>query len=202
MEEKALSVEGRECRAVLSRGEGVPVVFLHGYSFTSDVWQRTGAPKLLAEKGVPFLALDMPYGLRSKCHPRTRSVEANIAVANEAIRTVFGQSKPVLVGASLGAHIALQFAARFPVKGLLLLGPVRVLEGGLLQAYDKFVFPVHMIVGSEDRIASLEELRTLVAELPNAKLTVYEGEGHSAYVGQAGRFRQDLLELYALASRT
>jgi len=183
----------------VNRREGIPVVFLHGYSFTSEVWQRTNVTRLLADRGVPFLALDMPYGIRSKCQPRTRKVEANVAFANETIRAVFPQAKPVLVGASLGGHVALQYAARFPVKGLLLLAPVRVFEGDLPKAYAKFTFPVYVILGSEDRIASLEELRAFVAKLPNARLIVYEGEGHSAYLGKADRFRQDLLELYTLA---
>jgi len=180
----------------------VPIVFLHGYSYTSAVWQRTGITALLKEKKVPFLALDMPYGAKSDCQPRSRDVEVNVAVVNEALQTFFASAMPVLVGASLGAHMALQFAVRFPVKGLLLVGAVRVFEETLLQAYSGFKFPVRIIIGSEDRIASLEELRTLADKLPNSKLTVYEGEGHSAYLGSPDRFKRDLLELYALAEQT
>lgn len=175
------------------------MVFLHGYSFTSDVWQRTGVMELLEEKHVPFLALDMPYGVKSECQPRTRNVEANVAVVNEALQKFFPSATPVLVGASLGGHIALQYAAHFPVKGLLLLAPVRTLEETLLQAYSRFTFPVRIIIGSEDRIASLEELRTLADKLSNSKLTVYEGKGHSAYLASPDMFKRDLLELYALA---
>ena len=166
------------------------------------MWQRTGVTELLKIKQVPFLALDMPYGARSMCQPRTRKVEPNVAVVNEAVKTVFGEAKPVLVGASLGGHIALQYAARFPVKGLMLLAPVRVLSETLLQSYGKFTFPVRIVIGSEDRIASLEELRNLVDKLPNAKLTVYQNEGHVAYVGRPDRFKRDLLELYVLAEQT
>jgi pimeloyl-ACP methyl ester carboxylesterase len=77
-------------------------VFLHGFSFTSDVWQRAGATELLKEKHVPFLALDMPYGARSECHTKTRDSEVNVAVVREAIQEIFGAVLPVLVGASLG----------------------------------------------------------------------------------------------------
>jgi len=141
----------------------------------------------------------MPYGPKSECQPHTRNVEVNVAVINEAIHTIFGEVAPVLVGASLGAHMALQYAARFPVEGLLLVGAVRALEETLVQAYSRFKFPVRLIIGSEDRIASLEELRLLADKLPNPKLIVYEGDGHSAYLGSPERFKQDLLELYALA---
>jgi pimeloyl-ACP methyl ester carboxylesterase len=151
---------------------------------------------LLQEKKVPFLALDMPYGAHSSCRPRSRSVDVNVAVVKEALQNVFGSSEPVLVGASMGAHMALQFAARFPVRGLLLVGAVRVLDETLMKTYGRFKFPVRLIIGSEDNIASEEDLRTLAGKLPDGKVIVYEGQGHSAYLGAADRFKRDLLELY------
>jgi pimeloyl-ACP methyl ester carboxylesterase len=95
--------------------------------------------------------------------------------------------------------MALQYASRHPVKGLLLVGAVRVLDPSLLPAYGRFTFHVRLIIGSEDNIASEEELRTLAGKLSDAKLTVYEGEGHSAYLHSAERFKKDLLELYVMA---
>jgi pimeloyl-ACP methyl ester carboxylesterase len=186
---------------LINRASGIPMVFLHGYSYTGAVWERIGATRLLEEKHIPFLALDMPYGAKTECQPHSRSVEINVSVINEAVSTIFGETTPVLVGASLGAHMALQYATRFPVKGLLLVGAVRVLEGSLVPAYNRFTFPVRLIIGSEDRIASLEELRSLTNKLPNPKLVVYEGYGHSAYLGNPERFKRDLLELYALAEQ-
>jgi len=201
LNEKILAVANHKCRAIYSLASGVPVVFLHGFSFTSDVWQRTGVTELLKEKHVPFLALDMPYGLNSECQPKTRDVEVNVSVVREAVQKIFDAEVPVLVGASLGGHVVLRYAMRFPVKGLLLMAPVRVLEEPLVQAYSQFQFPVRIICGSEDHIASLEELRNLADKLPNAKLKVYEGEGHAAYLARPDRFRRDLLELYALAEQ-
>jgi pimeloyl-ACP methyl ester carboxylesterase len=192
-------LSNHQCRLIFSHGAGTPVVFLHGYSYTGEVWQRIGATDLLKEKHVPFLALDMPYGKSSVCQPHSHSVEVNVAVVHEALQSIFASAAPVLVGASLGAHMALQFAARYPVKGLLLVGAVRVLEDTLLQAYSRFKFPIRLIVGSEDHIASVEDLRTLTGKLANCKLTVYEGVGHSAYLGNPERFKRDLMELYALS---
>jgi pimeloyl-ACP methyl ester carboxylesterase len=199
--EKMLDVATHKCRAIYNFASGVPVVFLHGFSFTSDVWQRTGVMELLKEKRVPFLALDMPYGLKSDCQPKTRDMEVNVTVVREAVQKVFGAAAPVLVGASLGGHVALKYAVRFPVKGLLLMAPVRVLEETLVKIYSQFQFPVHIICGSEDRIASLEELRRLADRLSNAQLEVYEGAGHAAYLDYPDRFRRDLLELCATAEQ-
>ena len=197
-----LEAANHRCRAIYNLASGVPVVFLHGFSFTSDDWQRTDVTELLKEKRVPFLALDMPYGLKSECQPRTRDVEVNVAVVRGAVQNIFGAVAPVLVGASLGGHVALKYAAaRFPVRGLLLLAPVRVLEESLVEAYSQFQFPVRIVCGSEDRIVSLEELRDLANRLPNAKLTVYEGARHAAYLDNPERFKRDLLELYATAEQ-
>jgi pimeloyl-ACP methyl ester carboxylesterase len=158
--------------------------------------------ELLREKHVPFLALDMPYGLKSECRPRTRDVGVNVAVVREAVQNIFGRVVPVLVGASLGGYVALKYtAARFSVRGLLLLAPVRVLEESLVAAYTQFQFPVRIVCGSEDRVVSLEELRELANRLPNAKLTVYEGAGHAAYLDSPDRFKRDLLGLYATAGQ-
>ena len=123
----------------------------------------------------------MPYGLRSKCQPKTRNPETNVSVAAEAVKSLFGSTVPVLVGASIGGHIALRYAASFPVKGLLLVAPARALTEDLLQSYKKFNFPVRIIWGSQDNIISGEEMRTLSDKLPNAKLLVYDGAAHSAY---------------------
>jgi pimeloyl-ACP methyl ester carboxylesterase len=199
--EKTLNVMGHKCKAISHQTTGVPIALLHGFSYTSSVWQRISIIDLLIEKQLPFLALDMPYGLKSECRPKTHDTETNVNVVREAIQNVFGSVVPVLVGASLGGHIALSYATRFPVKGLLLVAPSRVLEENLSRAYDKFGFPVRIIWGSEDNIISGEEMRTLAGLLPNAKLTVYEGAGHSAYLAQPERFKRDLLELYALAEQ-
>lgn len=203
MSEKTLDVAGHKCRAIISHASGIPVVFLHGFSYTSDVWQRINVTELLASKQVPFLALDMPYGLKSECRPKTHDTETNVNVAHEAVVSVFGSSaSPVLVGASAGGHVALSYAARFPVKGLLLVAPARALDESLRRSYGEFKFPVRIIWGSRDNIISGEELRMLAGLLPDAKLMVYEGTGHSAYLAQPDRFKQDLLELYATAEES
>ncbi len=197
--EKTLTVASHKCQAIYYSAPGVPIVFLHGLSYTADIWQRIGITELLMEKHVPFLALDMPYGLRSQCQPKTRSPEQNLAVVNEAVQTVFGSAEPVVVGASIGGNMALRFAARFPVKGLLLVAPARALEQDLVQSYSKFKFPTTIIWGSEDNVVASEDMRTLADKLPKAKLIIYDGASHSAYKDQPDRFKHDLLELYANA---
>jgi pimeloyl-ACP methyl ester carboxylesterase len=200
--EKTLTAGGCKCQALYYKAPGVPIVFLHGLSYTTDIWQQIGVTELLMAKHVSFLALDMPYGLKTSCQPKTRNVETNLAFASEAVKNLFGSAVPVLVGASLGGHMALKYAARFPVKGLLLVSPGRALQEDLVKAYGNFNFPVKIIWGSSDNIISGEEMRTLSDKLPNAQLIVYNGAGHSAYKNEPEQFKHDLLELYAAAEQT
>ena len=172
-------------------------MFLHGSSYTSRIWQQIGITDLLVEKKIPFLALDMPYGMRSQCQPKTRSPERNIAFLNDVIQTVFYSRPPMFVGASIGGNIALRYATKFPVKGLLLIAPGRSLEPDLAASYSQFKFPSSIIWGSEDNIVASEDMRTLADKLPKTKLLIYEEASHSAYKDQPDRFKRDLLELYA-----
>ena len=202
MSEKNLNIADHKCRAFIHHAASFPVMFLHGFSYTSSIWQRIGVTELLTEKRVSFLALDMPYGLKSECQPKNNGTEVNVAVAHEALRSVFGSETPVIVGASVGGHIALKYAAQFLVKGLLLVAPARAFEENLLHSYSKFKFPVRIIWGSEDKIVSGEDMRTLADMLPHAKLSIYQGAGHSAYIEQPERFKRELLELYVSAEQS
>jgi pimeloyl-ACP methyl ester carboxylesterase len=195
--EKTLQAAGYKCKAIVNHSSGVPIVFLHGFSYTSEVWQRIGILDALKEKHVPFLALDMPYGPKTECHPKTHNTEPNVAFAHGAIEATFPNQIPIVVGSSIGGNIALNYASQYPVKGLLLTSPVRTFEEPLSSSLGKMNFPVHIIWGSEDHIASSEELRLLTERLPKAKLITYKGAGHSAYNDDPARFKQDLLELYA-----
>jgi pimeloyl-ACP methyl ester carboxylesterase len=200
--EKTLSAAEHKCQALYSVAPGTPIVFLHGLSYTKNIWEQIGVTELLTDKHVPFLALDMPYGLRSNCQPKTRNPETNVLVAAEAVKSLFGPSVPVLVGASIGGHIALRYATRFPVKGLLLVAPARALTNDLIQSYEKFNFPVKIIWGTQDNVISGEEMRTLSHKLPKAKLVVYNGATHSAYKDEPEQFKRDLLEFYAKVEQT
>ncbi len=197
--EKTLNSSGYKCQALYHTAPGTPIVFLHGLSYSIEVWQRIGVTEILMEKHIPFLALDMPYGLKSQCQPKTKDPEKNLAFAAEAVRSVFGSEVPVLVGASIGGYLALKYAARFPVKGLLLIGPSRTLQEELVQAYERFNFPARIVWGSHDSLISGEDMRTLAGRLRNSKLLVYDGAGHSAYNDRPEWFKRDLLELYATA---
>lgn len=164
--------------------------------FTSDVWRDINVLEYLEDQDIPFLAIDMPYGVRSRCSPHTRLPENNVYVLREAVKGVFGPVRPVVVGASLGGYIALKYLLEYPVSGLLLIAPVRVFENEFIRRYSSFSFPIHVIVGTRDRIVSIEEMKKFVEKLPRAKLKIYKDASHPAYLDKPDEFKKDLMELY------
>jgi pimeloyl-ACP methyl ester carboxylesterase len=201
MDESTLHLLDCKGQALSFKAEGTPILFLHGLSYTIGVWQKIGVTEVLEKKQVPFLALDMPYGLKSDCHPKNRNAQYNVNYAAQACQSVFGDKPPVVVGASIGGYIALQYAKLNPVKGLFLIAPAHSFDDdGLVASYKSFKFPVRVVWGNVDTIISGEEMRTLTDQFPNAKMLVYSGAAHSAYNDQPERFTHDLLELYALAT--
>ncbi len=164
--------------------------------FTSDVWRSIGLLEYLEKQKIPFIALDMPYGAKSKCSPHSRDPDKNVNVVYEAVHGVFGKVKPVIVGASLGGYIALKYSVRHPVRGLLLIAPVHVFEDELLSKYKEWSFPVHIIYGTKDDVVSIDSMKKLASLIKKSKLIIYEDAKHPAYLTYPERFRDDLLNLY------
>ncbi len=195
MIEEPLNLSHYRCRCIYSRRPGLPIVFLHGYNYTSYVWRDIGLLQRLDEEKIPYLALDMPYGARSMCSPRTRDPEENVEILATAIKGLYGGAAPLLVGASLGGYIALRYAVRRPVSGLLLIAPVKALEEELVSRYDDMVVPTMIIWGSRDRVVSREEMVRLAEHL-DARLIIYEEARHAAYLDYPERFAKDLIAFY------
>lgn len=195
--EDKVSYGDYECRALVG-GEGPPeLVLLHGYSFTSDVWDEVGLLARLDSSKVPFLALDMPYGMKSECSKRTRDMELNMGFL-EGVLEKRGKSpgEVAFLGASLGGHVALRMAARWGARGLILIAPVGVDDPDVQKGQARLSgIPSLIIYGDRDPIVpreDMEKLRSLLGE--KAQLVIYEGAGHPAYLYEKDRFTQEVLD--------
>ena len=107
-------------RVWLRKGEGDPVVMIHGFGADHNAWRVLAAGAGLSR---PILALDLPgHGRSSASGP----VEFDAIVA--AVATALaeeGVTAADLVGHSLGAAVAVALAeaARFTVRSLFLISP-------------------------------------------------------------------------------
>jgi pimeloyl-ACP methyl ester carboxylesterase len=112
--------------------DGPAIILLHGLASNARIWELT-APSLAAD-GFRALALEARgHGLSDKPE-RDYSFERlcqDLAGFIEACRT----ERPILVGHSWGAGIALDYAARFPVGPSAPAGIVLV-DGGITQLDD------------------------------------------------------------------
>jgi pimeloyl-ACP methyl ester carboxylesterase len=118
-------VDGVAC-PVVSAGTGRPVVFVHGLGHDQWDWAPLFARR---PSHLRYVALDLPgFGFADKPDRDgaiTLLVDAVLAVLDEV------RAPAVLVGSSLGGHVAMLAALRAPrrVAGLFLLDP-----GGLVDA--------------------------------------------------------------------
>ena len=106
----------------LERGEGSPVVLLHGNVVTSEDFQTSGVIDLLAARHR-VIAFDRPgFGYSDRPHGSAWSARKQADLLRAAF-VVLGINRPIVLGHSLGAAVALALALNHPddVRGLVLL---------------------------------------------------------------------------------
>jgi 3-oxoadipate enol-lactonase len=102
-------------------GEGVPIVLIHGLGGSRVLWSdlrdRLGP-------GCRVVALDLRGAGETREETRRELSLETWADDLRALLTELGLERPVLVGHSLGAAIALEYALRWPgdVRALVLMG--------------------------------------------------------------------------------
>jgi pimeloyl-ACP methyl ester carboxylesterase len=110
-------------------GDGTPVVLLHGLASNARIWD--GVAQRLAGAGRRVVALDQ-RGHGGSEQPAGGYDFATVCRDLAAALDALGLERPVLVGHSWGANVALQYAAERPeaVAGLVLV------DGGFLGVAD------------------------------------------------------------------
>ena len=104
------------------RGEGSPVLLIHGNVVTGADYDTSGVADLL-RAGHRVIVFDRPgFGHSSRPRGRLWTADEQAALLHKALRRL-GVERPVVVGHSWGAIVALAFAQRHPAdtRGLVLL---------------------------------------------------------------------------------
>lgn len=94
-----------------------PLVLLHGRTFDSAMWRPALDELARIDPGRQVLALDLPGHGGSVPWPRYDI--ASVADAVHAAVTAARLRSPVVVGHSMAAWIAMDYAARYPARGIL-----------------------------------------------------------------------------------
>ncbi len=122
------TLAGYGTRALELEGDGVPIVFFHGYADSADTWRQSLA--LLARQGRRAVAFDLPgFGTADRLGSEAVLPQLD-EFAAAAVRYAAGRDRtPVLaVGNSLGGCVTLRLAERHPEQ---LAGVVGVAPAGL-----------------------------------------------------------------------
>jgi len=180
-----------ECR-VLYGGRGRPVLLLHGYSFRGRTWEEAGVVGALEEAGYRYAAPDMPYGKSTDCTKHTRDIELNVEAARRVAERFLGDTRPAIVGASLGGRVALYYAALHGARGLFLASPALREDEPVWDMLRMVRAPVVIIRGGRDFVP--RRVHRKLAKKLGAEIRVYEGAGHAMYLDEPDRFKRDLLE--------
>ena len=106
----------------IERGEGPPVVLLHGNVVTAEDFRTSRVLELLARRHR-VIAFDRPgFGYSDRPHGSAWSARAQADLLKEAFDVV-DIKRPIVLGHSWGAAVALALALDYPhdVRGLVLL---------------------------------------------------------------------------------
>ena len=177
----------------LAGGEAMalPVLFLHGARFSAQTWRETGTLAVLAANGYYAVAVDLPgFG---------ESEVSSLAPADWLSRLIetLGLDRPVLLAASMSGGFAFPYMLEGPgaVRALVAVAPV-----GIAQYQDRltgFEAPVLAVWGEQDNVVPLEQARSLIDAVANARLVIVPNASHAPYMNDAKFFNDALLNFLA-----
>lgn len=174
---RTLDVDGLEVayREAVPEGEptGPPVVFLHGASYTSEIWEQRGLLDHVAAAGRRAVAVDLPGAGDTPA-----SGEDPVAFLDELL-TALDAEQIVLVAPSASGSYALPYLAERPERlaGFVPVAPV----GGDTFTWPGGEAPPTVVVLGEQDEAFAEGTRALAEEIPGAELEVVRDATHAAY---------------------
>lgn len=183
--EHSLSIQGLRIR-YLQKGTGIPVVLLHGYSFSAGTWVEVGLFDELAGDYSVY-SFDMPYGAKSRSDKFSAENRDEYAdFLNNMLKTL-NINKPILIGASISGEVTLRYLIRgYSAQAAIVIGPVGIKS--LANQLSRLAVPLLAIWGDKDTISPPADSKILEAHVKNSEIRIIKGAGHPCYLDKPGKF--------------
>lgn len=185
--EQAMEIAGTRVHLLTAGPEhGLPVVLLHGASFTSATWAELGTIERLAADGARVAALDLPGYGESEASPLEPG--AFLIAALDALEI----PRAVLVAPSMSGAFAFPVVADAPerVAGFVPVAPVGAAE--YTERLDAHPVRALVVWGEADRLFPPSLAQPLADAFEDADVLVLPGARHPAYLDAPDAFHDAL----------
>lgn len=172
----------------------IPVLFLHGASFSSQTWREIGSLEYFAEQGYRVVAVDLPsYG-------KSQSLSGFRDSFLLSFMETLGLQKPIVVSPSMSGNYSLPLVVHHgeKLRGFVAVAPVGI--SSFQKQLKGIDVPTLAIWGSNDRIVPVAQADLLVKLMPNAQKIILNNAGHACYLRDTDEFHQNLLQFFESVS--
>lgn len=173
---------------VAGKADGLPVVLLHGASFSAQTWQDIGTIDALAGAGYRAIAVDLPGFGKSESggeDPKKWLGELFDALAI---------AKPVVVSPSMSGRYSLPLVTGQPdrVKAFVAVAPVAIMQ--YKDQLARITAAVLAVWGEHDRLIPQAEADLLVSSAKHGRKVIIPGGSHAPYMSDPAVWHRVLLE--------
>lgn len=171
----------------LHKGEGLPFVLLHGFSFHAETWAEIGLFDELALHYSVY-SFDMPYGPKSVSDKFDASNRDEYAEFLSEILKTLKINKPFLIGASISGEVVLRYLAMGnPAKACIVAGPANIKNLG--SSLEKITVPLLALWGEHDNISAPDNGRFIADFVKKSEVYILKGAGHACYLDRPEEFK-------------
>ena len=169
------------------------VLLLHGASFDSATWLKTGTLAAISADGYRAIAIDLPgFGQSEEnltCKKNTRLLVDIFSSLQSSLK----MSRPVLLTASMSGKYALTLLSQEPklTRGYIMVAPV-IPSDFDEKSLPESTQPTLVIYGSED-VGGKERSETRLINIPNAVSFEIKGGSHPCYLDYPDLFNERIL---------
>lgn len=169
------------------------VLFLHGASYTSRIWDDRGILDAVADRGYRAVAVDDPPSCTGDC-------EGPGVQLDRLIDAVGGSERVVLVSPSASGTQSLGYLSSSTdrLAGFVAVAPVGV--DGFTRSPGAPDVPALLVWGENDQVIPFANAAKLQRQLPGSRIERIPGAGHAVYDDDPKAFDTVLLPFLASVS--